>query len=132
MIFLIFPCLFSRVEQGMRSGRRRLDLPIKMMEHFFQSFQGIDGLKNFLLFLQSQMEGYGDQVRQSPGMVNFIQRLQYFLREGLPHGEGNFKKGSNALNKGFGKDGPFLMFIDLIDIRLEIRGFPDNVLKKNS
>jgi len=86
----------------MRSGRRRLDLPIKMMEHFFQRFQGIDGLKQISCCSSIPNGGLWRSSRQSPGMVNFIQRLQYFLREGLPHGEGNFKR-VQWLNKGFGK-----------------------------
>ena len=132
MILLKFPCLFSRIEQGMGSGGGGLDLSIEVMEDFFQSFQGIDGLKNFLLFLQSKMEGNSDHVSESPWMINLVESFQYLFRKWLPHGEGNFKKGSNALDKGFREGGPFLMFVDLIDICLEIRGFPGNVLEKNS
>ena len=87
MILLKFPCLFSRIEQGMRSGRGGLDLSIEMMEDLFQSFQGIDGLKNFLLFLQSQMKGNGDQVSESPRMINLVERFQYLFGKGLPYRE---------------------------------------------
>src|SRR4030042_676054 len=87
MIFLKFPSLFPGVEQGMGSARGGLDLSTEGMKDFFQSFQGIDGLKNLLLFLQSQMEGNGDQVSESARLVNFIEGLQYLLGKGFPHGE---------------------------------------------
>ncbi len=87
MILLEFPSLFSRAEEGVGPGRRGLDLSIEVMKDFFQSFQGIDGLKNFLLFLQSQMKGNGDQVGESPRLVNFVEGLQDLLGKGFPHGE---------------------------------------------
>src|SRR4030042_4824809 len=78
------------------------------------------------------MEGNGDQVGESAWLVNFIEGLQYLLGKGFPHGERNFEKGSDALNKGFRKNSPFLMLVDLTDICLKIRRLPGNVLEKDS
>src|SRR4030042_1669669 len=44
MILLKFPCLFSRIEKGVRSGRRGLNLSTEALKDFFQSFQRVDGL----------------------------------------------------------------------------------------
>jgi hypothetical protein len=59
-----------------------LDLSIEVMEDFLQSFQGIDGLKNFLLFLQSQMECHGNEVSKSAWMINLIQGPQHLFGKG--------------------------------------------------